>query len=71
MENQMNLPPLNKTLEIKCDECEGKVFAPGFMLRTISKFEIGADQDALIPISVYHCITCNHVNDQFIPSQLK
>ncbi len=71
MENQRNLPPLNETKEITCAECNGKVFVPGFLLRSISKFITGTEQDALIPISVYSCISCNHVNEEFIPSQLK
>lgn len=55
------------TTEIVCDECGGKVFTEGLMLRTVNKFIAGTDSDALIPMNVIYCIKCYHVNDQFIP----
>jgi len=41
------------------------------MLRKASRFITGTAQDALIPIPVFACSKCGHVNEEFLPSQLK
>ena len=70
MEQQLNIT-LDKTTEIICDECDNKSFMPGVMLRKASKFLTGGTQDSLIPIQVFMCSTCGHVNEEFIPKALK
>jgi len=62
---------LTKTQEIVCDKCEGKVFQEGLMLRKASKFLTGTMQDALIPLPVFSCSACGHVNEEFLPEPLK
>lgn len=62
---------LNKTQEISCDKCGGLVFQEGLMLRKASKFLTGTTQDALIPLPVFSCSACGHVNEEFLPEPLK
>jgi uncharacterized Zn finger protein len=62
---------LDKTVEIVCDKCSGKVFQEGLMLRKASKFLTGTAQDALIPLPVFSCAACGHVNEEFLPEPLK
>lgn len=62
---------LTKTAEIVCDKCGGKVFQEGLMLRKASKFLTGTTQDALIPLPVFSCSACGHVNEDFLPEPLK
>ena len=62
---------LTKTQEIVCDKCGGKVFQEGLMLRKASKFLTGTTQDALIPLPVFSCSACGHVNEEFLPEPLK
>jgi hypothetical protein len=62
---------LTKTAEIICDKCEGKVFQEGLMLRKASKFLTGTTQDAIIPLPVFSCSACGHVNEEFLPEPLK
>lgn len=62
---------LTKTQEIVCDKCSGKVFQEGLMLRKASKFLAGTTQDALIPLPVFSCSACGHVNEEFLPEPLK
>jgi len=38
------------------------------MLRKASKFLTGTAQDALIPIPVFACGKCGHVNKDFLPA---
>jgi uncharacterized Zn finger protein len=70
-----NTPKLNisldKTTAIICEECGNNIFQEGTMLRKASKILIGSHQDALVPIPVFVCSKCGHVNEEFIPGELK
>lgn len=70
MEPNINLS-LDKTEAITCDECGNESFIEGAILRKANKFLTGTTQDAVIPIGVMICSKCHHVNEQFIPTQLK
>jgi uncharacterized Zn finger protein len=62
---------LKKTQSITCDKCEHTVFQEGLMLRKANKFLTGTAQDALIPLPVFSCSACGHVNEEFLPEPLK
>ncbi len=71
-QEQMNLNiSLDKTTPTMCDECGNEVFTEGVMLRKASRFLTGTAQDALIPIQVFACSKCGHVNNDFLPLQLR
>jgi uncharacterized Zn finger protein len=65
---QMNIN-LEDTTEIKCENCNNNVFNQGVMLRGISRFITGTAQDGVMPIPVFACSKCGHVNTQFLPKQ--
>jgi len=62
---------LNKTTPVVCDECNHNVFHEGLMLRKANKFLTGTAQDALIPLPIFSCAKCGHVNEVFLPEPLK
>jgi hypothetical protein len=70
MENNINVS-LDKTTEIKCNECDNNTFIDGVMLRKVSKFLVGSPQDALIPIQIMVCIKCHTPLEETLPIQLK
>jgi uncharacterized Zn finger protein len=71
----MNAPKLNiditKTLPIACDECGNETFTEAVILREVSRFLTGQAQDGLVPIPVFSCCKCGHVNYKFMPDGLK
>ena len=69
-QQQMNIS-LDKTTGVTCDSCKNNIFQEGVMLRKASRFLTGTSQDALIPIPVFTCTKCGHVNDEFLPAQLR
>jgi hypothetical protein len=71
-QEQLNMNiTLDKTSAIKCEKCDYEVFKDVVMLRKASRFVTGTAQDALIPIQVFACVSCNHINDEFLPTQLR
>jgi hypothetical protein len=62
---------LDKTTSIICEECGNQSFQEAVLIRKASKFLTGTTQDAIIPIPTFVCTKCGHVNDEFMPSELK
>jgi uncharacterized Zn finger protein len=58
---------LKDTTPIACEECGNEVFQEGVLLRKVSRFVTGTSQDALMPIPVFACAKCGHVNADFMP----
>jgi hypothetical protein len=67
---QLNIS-LDKTTPLVCEKCESNVFQEGTILRKASKFLTGTTQDGIIPIPTFYCVKCGHVNDEFIPAELR
>ena len=67
---QMNIS-LDKTTGITCNECDNNIFIEGMILRKASRFITGTAQDAMIPIPIFTCSKCGHVNEEFLPMQLR
>jgi hypothetical protein len=71
--NQPKLQPkiaLDKTTPIICEECASLAFQEALMLRKISKFITGDQQDGVIPIQTFVCAKCGHINKDFYPKEL-
>ena len=71
MEQQQLNISLDKTTGVSCEQCNNNVFQEGVMLRKASRFITGTAQDALIPIPLFACSKCGHVNNEFLPMQLR
>jgi uncharacterized Zn finger protein len=71
----MNAPKLNvsltKTTPIVCEKCGNQTFTEAVILREVSKFLTGQPQDGIIPIPVFACNSCGHINEKFMPPELK
>jgi uncharacterized Zn finger protein len=62
---------LDKTLPIICELCGSQAFQEALMLRKVSKFLTGDAQDGVLPIATFVCAKCGHVNEEFMPKELK
>lgn len=62
---------LSKTSELVCEKCENNTFSEAYLLRRVSRFITGSAQDGIIPINVFQCNKCHHINDIFLPEELK
>lgn len=58
---------LEDMVEVICEKCACNIFTEGLMIRKISKFLTGTDQDSIAPMQVFYCVKCQHVNEQFLP----
>lgn len=59
------------TNPVVCEKCEGGYFTQVLALRKASKLLTGQDKDSYLPIPVFACIECNHVNEDFQPQEMQ
>jgi len=63
----------DQTSGIVCEKCSNDTFSEVYLLRKVSKFLIAtsSDKDQVIPVPVFECAKCHHVNKEFLPFGLK
>lgn len=66
MEHSINIG-LDSTSPIECDSCGHLFFGQGVHLRRVSSLLSGTGKPGIIPIPVFYCLACNHVNNEFLP----
>jgi uncharacterized Zn finger protein len=60
---------LDQTQPVKCEECNEVYFEQVLHLRKASGFLTGTGQDTYIPIPVFACRKCGHINSEFQPKR--
>mgnify|MGYP003993957445 FL=1 len=70
MHNQLNVD-INQTQSVTCEECGGVYFEQGLILRKASGILTGTGKTSYIPIPVFNCRECGHVNQEFRPKEIK
>ena len=72
MEQQMQQPPidLKNTSEVK-NFNGGSIFQQGVILRKVSKFVTGTNEDALMPIPVFFDPETNKILTDSVPKDLR
>ena len=51
---------------IACDECENETFEPVFIIKHISALMSPTGQETMVPIQLFKCSKCGHVNEKFL-----
>jgi len=66
---QLNID-LSSTTSVETPE-GNKVFSQGVLLRKVSKFVVGADEDAVMPIPVFYDPSTGKILESTIPVELR
>ncbi len=56
---------LSKTTQIECESCGGKTFKQTLLMRKMSALVSPNGQETIIPMAVFACEKCGHVNKDF------
>ena len=62
---------LKDTTSVECDECKNTTFNEAMVMRKVSRLLTGAPKDSYVPVPVFLCSACGHLNDEFLPAELK
>ena len=56
---------ISKTTPIKCEKCENQTFKQTLLLRKLSALVSPNGQETIVPMQVFACEKCGHVNSEF------
>ena len=56
---------ISKTSAVKCEKCENQTFKQTLLIRKLSALVSPNGQEQIIPIGVFACEKCGHVNAEF------
>ena len=65
---QMNIDFSQTTAEV-CEKCENDTFVQVFKMRKLSALLSPAGKESMIPMQVFACAKCGHVNSGFLPKE--
>ena len=65
---QVSINP-NDLEDVLCEKCECQSFDLAFLFKKISAVLSPSGKESLIPIQVYKCTDCGHINDGFMPKE--
>ena len=55
----------SKTTECKCEDCGNPTFKQSLLIRKMSALVSPNGQETIIPMQVFACEKCGHVNKEF------
>ena len=64
----VNINPRDLT-DVVCEKCGCQTFQPAFLFKKLSAVLSPTGKDSLIPLQVYKCTDCGHINDGFLPKE--
>ena len=67
-QSKMNVDFSQTTAEI-CEKCKHDTFTPGFKIRKLSALLAPTGQETMIPMQVFSCAKCGHINSTFLPKK--
>ena len=56
---------------LRCEKCEGVGFKQTMMLKKLSPLMSPNGQEAIVPVGVFACESCGHVNKEFAEADTK
>ena len=56
---------VSQTTPVKCESCENQTFKQTLVIRKLSALVSPNGQEQIIPIGVFACEKCGHVNSEF------
>ena len=56
---------LTHAKDIRCEKCDGVGFRQTMMLKKLSPLVSPNGQEAIIPVMVFACDSCGHINKEF------
>jgi len=59
---------LSKAETILCDECNNGLFIQSFFLKKLSALVSPTGKEAVIPVQVFSCGNCGHINQKLNPT---
>ena len=56
---------ISKTSAVHCEKCENQTFKQTLLIRKLSALVSPNGQETIVPMAVFACEKCGHVNSEF------
>ena len=70
MQQNLNVD-ISQSTPVLCEECKGTYFDQALIIRRVSAFLTGQVKPGFVPIPIFKCTECGHVNGEFIPKEVQ
>ena len=57
---------LKNVKNLERDECQSQIFEPAFIIKHISALMSPNGQETLMPVQLFKCTECGHINEKFL-----
>jgi len=57
--------------DIVCENCDGQIFREASMFKRLSALLSPTGKEQIVPIPIFRCDDCGHINEAFLPKSLK
>ena len=61
---------LTHSITLECEECKCKAFKQTLMLKRLSALVSPNGQESIIPVAVFCCEQCGHINKDFQEAEI-
>ncbi len=61
---------LTHATTLECEKCKCKAFKQSLMLKKLSSLISPTGQESLIPVAVFVCESCGHINKEFEEAEI-
>lgn len=51
---------------VQCEECKGETFVPAFIIKHLGALVSPTGQETMVPVQVFKCSECGHINERFL-----
>ena len=59
----------NQTTAVKCESCGNETFQQVYRMRKLSALLSPTGQPTMIPVQVFACVKCGHINPEVLPKE--
>ena len=57
---------LAAAINVECEMCQNDHFVPAFIIKQIPALVSPTGQETLVPVQVFKCGKCHHINELFL-----
>ncbi len=65
---QVQVRPSDVT-DVLCEKCDNQTFELVFLFKKLSAILSQSGKETLVPLQVYSCAKCSHINEGFLPKE--
>ena len=60
---------MSQTTAVTCESCGNETFQQVYRMRKLSALLSPTGQPTMIPVQVFACVKCGHINPEFLPKE--